>query len=115
MTDETELTLGKKAARTRKRRAAGKEAAVTKKRPQAALEAVATRCKPDQVIFDIAIQGYRDAARVFQLIHENPNLKTNRKAECLESARAAMEKFGDIRELLLGRLSIKKYLARESG
>jgi plasmid stabilization system protein ParE len=41
---------------------------------------------------NIAIQGYGDAARVCQLINENPNLKTSRKTECLESAEAAMHK-----------------------
>jgi RNA:NAD 2'-phosphotransferase (TPT1/KptA family) len=114
MADNTELTQDHKAALTRKRRAAGKKAAVTKKRRETVLKAVATRHKPDQVIFDIAVEGYRDAARVCQLINKNPNLKTSRKAECLENARGAMQKFGEIRELLLGGLSIKTYLAREA-
>jgi len=43
MADETELTPGQKAARTRKRRAAAKKAALTRKRRAAGKKAAATR------------------------------------------------------------------------
>jgi len=43
MANDSELTPGQKAARTRKRRAAAKKAALTRKRRVAGLKAAATR------------------------------------------------------------------------